>query len=59
MARLIDLNEYLDSFPVATITDKIGVTELNEIIFNSVPNRWSNNPMFKALIVNIFCLRIH
>ena len=40
-ARLIDLNEYSDSFPQATIADKIGVTELNEIIWNSMPNSWS------------------
>ena len=32
-ARLIDLNEYFASFPGATLTGKIGVTELNEIIF--------------------------
>ena len=37
-ARLIDLNEYLASFTRATIADKIGVTELNEIILNSMPN---------------------
>ena len=28
-ARLIDLNEYLASFPGATMNDKMGVTELN------------------------------
>ena len=28
-ARLIDLNEYLDSFPGTTLNYKIGVTELN------------------------------
>ena len=27
-ARLIDLNEYLASFPGATLTDKISVTKL-------------------------------
>ena len=30
-ARLIDLNEYLDSFPGATLADKIGVTELDDL----------------------------
>ena len=35
-ARLIDINEYLDSFPGATLADKIGVTELNEILLNSM-----------------------
>ena len=39
-ARLIDLNDYLASFPGATLTDKIGVTELNEILIKSMPNRW-------------------
>ena len=38
--RLIDLNEYLSSFPGATMAYKIGVTELNEIIWNSMPNIW-------------------
>ena len=40
-ARLIDMNEYLDSFPGATLDDKIDVTELNEIFLNIVPNSWS------------------
>ena len=31
-ARLIDLNEYLASFLGVTLTGKIGVTELNEIL---------------------------
>ena len=41
VARLIDLNEYLASFPGATMTDTIFVTELNEILLNSMPNIWS------------------
>ena len=41
MARLIDLNEYLVSFPGANLADKIGITELNEIILNRMPNHWS------------------
>ena len=40
-ARLVDLNEYLASFPGATLNDNIGVTELNEILLNSMHNRWS------------------
>ena len=40
-ARLIDLNEYLASFPGAKMTDKIGVTELNEGFLDSMPNSWS------------------
>ena len=40
-ARLINLNEYLDSFPGEKLSDKIGVTELNGIFLNSMPNSWS------------------
>ena len=40
-ARLIGLNDYLASFPGATMADKIGMAELNEIILNSMPNSWS------------------
>ena len=42
VAFLIGLNKYLDSFPGATLYDKIGVTELNEILLNSMPNSWYN-----------------
>ena len=35
---LIDFNEYLASFRGATMADKMGVTELNEILSNSMPN---------------------
>ena len=37
-ARLIDMNKYLASFPGATLADKIDVTELDDIILNSMPN---------------------
>ena len=40
-ARLIDLNEYLSSFPGATMADKMGVSELNKKLSNSMPNSWS------------------
>ena len=40
-ARLIDLNEYLASFPGKTIYNKISVTELNGVILNSMPTSWS------------------
>ena len=40
-ARLIDLNEYLASLSGSTMADKMGITELNEILLNSMPNRWS------------------
>ena len=39
-ARLIDIDKYLASFPEATLTDKICVTEINEILLNSMPNSW-------------------
>ena len=39
-ARLIDLNGYLAYFPGATMADKMGITELIEILLNSIPNSW-------------------
>ena len=39
-ARLIDLNEYLASFLGAAVYDKIGITELNDILLNSLSNSW-------------------
>ena len=43
MARLIDLNEYLASFLGENLNDKIGVTKLNGILLNSMPNSWSRH----------------
>ena len=40
--RLIDINEYLALFPGSKLTDKIGMTGLNEILLNSMSNSWSN-----------------
>ena len=40
MDHLIDLNEFLPSFPGSTPTHKICMTELNEILLNSMPNSW-------------------
>ena len=58
-SHLINLNKYLDLLPVATMYDKIGVTELDKIMFNIMPNRWSKQALdcesmsfFKA--VNVF-----
>ena len=39
--RLIDLNEHLASSLGGTMAYKMGVTELNEILLNSMPNSWS------------------
>ena len=41
VAHLLDLNDYLDSLPGSTLFDKIGVTKLNEILLNIMPNSWS------------------
>ena len=41
MARLLNLNEYLESFPWATFNDKIGVIELNEILLKIITTSWS------------------
>ena len=40
-ARLIDLNEYLASFPGTTMALQDRVTELNGILLNSMTNIWS------------------
>ena len=48
-ARVIDINDYLDVFPGAKVCDKIGDTEINEIILNGMPNGWS-----KKSYVHIF-----
>ena len=39
-AHLIDLTGIFDQFPWATLLQKIGVTELNDIFLNSMPNSW-------------------
>ena len=41
VAHLIDLNGYLNSFPGATLADKIDVTEFNKIMLNSTPDSCS------------------
>ena len=46
-AHLIDLNAYLASLLGETLADKIGVTKLNEIIFNSMPNSRSKQAYMK------------
>ena len=39
-ARLIDMNEYLASYPRAILSDTIYVTELNDIPLKSMHNSW-------------------
>ena len=46
-AQLIGLNEYLDVFPGEKMSDKICMTELNEIMLNSMPNIWSEQAYVK------------
>ena len=53
-ARLIDLNGCLASFPGATMSDNIGVTELNEKLLNSIPNRYSKQAYVQVFIVKLF-----
>ena len=50
---LIDLNDYLASFPKATLTDKIGVTEVNEIILNSMPSICSRQAYIQGFDVSV------
>ena len=38
---MIDLNEYLASFPGANLSDKINVTEFNGILLKIMTNSWS------------------
>ena len=40
-AYLIDVNKHLALFPVETLFYKTVVTELNEILLNSMPTSWS------------------
>ena len=50
-AHLIGLNEYFASLPGVKSTDKIGVTELNEILLNIMPNSCSK----KVYVQGIDC----
>ena len=48
VAHLLDLNEYLASFPEANMTDKFGVIELNDILLNRIPNSWYKQAYVKG-----------
>ena len=56
--RMIDLNEYLVSFLGATLDDNIGVTELNEILLNGMPNIWSNQAYVQGFDCESISLKI-
>ena len=38
----------MESLPGVSLTDKIRVTELNEILLNSIPNIWSKQAYVKG-----------
>ena len=48
-AILIYLNEYLASFPGATMADKIGITKIDGILLNSMPNIWCKQAYIQGL----------
>ena len=56
-ALLIDLNEYLASFPRATMADKIVVTELNENLLNNIPNIWSKQGYVQGFDYDMISLK--
>ena len=56
-ARLIDLNEYLASFTVATMDDKIGVTKLNEILLNIMPKSCSKKSYVQVFYCEILSFK--
>ena len=45
---LIDFNKYLDSLPGEMLSEKIFITELNEITLNSMTISWSNQAYVKV-----------
>ena len=56
--HLIYINAYLASFPGETLTDKIGVTELNEIILNNMTNIWSKQAYLQGFDCEYITLQI-
>ena len=52
--RLIDLNEYFPSFPGATMNDKMGITELNDILSNSMQNSWSKPAYVQGFLLWVY-----
>ena len=57
VALLIDPNEYLDSLPGATLVDKIGITELNKILLNNMPNSWSKQAYVQGFDCEYFSFK--
>ena len=46
---MIEINEYLATFTGEKTNDKISEKELNEIIFNTMPNVWSEKEYAQGL----------
>ena len=49
-ARMIDINEYLSVLPGAKASDKICGMELNEVLFNSMPNIWIRHACVQGFV---------
>ena len=50
--HLIDLNRYLAVFPGAKASDKICETDLNEILFDRMPNIWIRQAYVQSFLMN-------
>ena len=50
--RLIDLNKYLNLLPMAALSDKVGVTELNNFFLNNMPNSWIKQAYVQVFYCN-------
>ena len=50
-AHMIKINEYLDVFLGAKASEKVGDTELNEILLNIIPNFWIS----QAYVQGFYC----
>ena len=57
MAHLIAFNDYLDFLSGATLYNKIGITELNKISLNSMPNSWSKQAYVQGFDSEIFSFK--
>ena len=53
-ACIIEPNEHLDEFYRGKASDKIGKTELNKILLNTIPNGWNK----KAYIQGFDCEKL-
>ena len=50
-AHMIELIVYLDAFPGAKESDKVGKTELNEIILNGMPNGLRSKSFIQGFLI--------